>query len=122
MQSLHKILGIEKGVLEKQGSAVRVSRKELEHAANGDPHPPDARLPAALPRFNRNSVKQIYHRHVFSLEHAEHAHYLLRAYRFLGTPRLLTGCPLGLLVNSCEINATVPSRDGNGAGLARNPE
>jgi hypothetical protein len=48
---------------------VRISREEFEHAADGDPHRPDTRLPATLPRLNPNSIKHIHHRHVLSLDH-----------------------------------------------------
>src|ERR1017187_4282574 len=68
-QRLLEILGLEKWVLGEQRSAVGMSCKKLENAANGDPHPANARLPAALSRFNRNPIKQIYRRHVLSLEH-----------------------------------------------------
>jgi hypothetical protein len=69
VQRLLEILGLEKWILGKQGGIVRISRKEFEHAADGDPHRPDAGLPAALSRLNRNSIKQIYHRHVLSSDH-----------------------------------------------------
>jgi hypothetical protein len=70
MQRLLEIFGLEKGVLGEQRSAVRMSRKQLENAANGDPHPPDTRLSAALSRLNRNPIKQVCRRHVLSLDHA----------------------------------------------------
>jgi hypothetical protein len=57
VQRLLEILGLENWILGKQGGMVRISRKEFEHAADGDPHRPDARLPAALPWLNSNSVK-----------------------------------------------------------------
>jgi hypothetical protein len=68
-QGLLEILGFEKGILGDQGRSVRISRKKFEDAANGDPHPADARLAAALPRLNCNSVKLIYRCHMLSLEH-----------------------------------------------------
>jgi hypothetical protein len=69
VQRLLEILGLQKWILGKQGGMVRISRKEFEHAPDGDPHRSDAGLPAALPGLNRNSIKQIYHRHVLSLDH-----------------------------------------------------
>jgi hypothetical protein len=65
-----EIFGLEIRIRGKERSAVGISCKNLENAANGDPHPADAGLPAALSRFNRNPIKQPYHRHVLSLDDA----------------------------------------------------
>jgi PIN domain nuclease of toxin-antitoxin system len=48
----------------------KLSRKQFENAADGDPHPLDARLSAALSRLNRDPIKQVYRRHVPSLDRA----------------------------------------------------
>jgi hypothetical protein len=69
VQRLLEIFRLEKWILGKQGSMVGISCKEFEHAGGGNPHRPDTRLPAPFPRLNRNSIKQIHHRHVISLDH-----------------------------------------------------
>ena len=68
-QRLLEILGFEKGILGYQGRSVRISRKKLEDAANGNSHPADARLAAALRGLNRNSVKLIDRCHMLSLDY-----------------------------------------------------
>jgi hypothetical protein len=62
VKRLFEIRRLEKRILGKQGGMVGISRKQFEHAAHGDPHRPDARLPATLPTLNRNSIKQRRHR------------------------------------------------------------
>jgi hypothetical protein len=69
VQRLLEIFDFEKGVLGEQRSAVGISRKQFENAANRDPHPPDTRLPAALSRLNRNPIKQVYRCHMLSLDY-----------------------------------------------------
>ena len=63
-----EVLGFEKCVLDEDRRSVGISREELENAADGNPHPADARLAAALSGFDRNPIKQIYRGHVLSLD------------------------------------------------------
>jgi hypothetical protein len=67
-QGLLEIFRFEKRVLGEDRAPVRIGGKEFENAANRDPHPTNARLPAALSRLNRNPIKQIYRGHVLSLD------------------------------------------------------
>jgi hypothetical protein len=66
---LLEIFGLEKGVLGEQGSPVGIRRQKFENATNGDAHRSDARLPAALSWLDRNPIKQVYRRHIPSLDH-----------------------------------------------------
>jgi len=68
-QRLLEVFGFEKRVLGEQRGVVRIRREQFEDAANGDPHPPDARLPNAFSRLNRNPIEQVYRRHMLSLDH-----------------------------------------------------
>ena len=69
MQGLLEILWLEKRILGKDRSPVRVGRKKFQYATNCDPHAAYTRLAAALPRFNRYPIKKIYGGDEPSLEH-----------------------------------------------------
>jgi hypothetical protein len=62
-----EIFWLEKGVLGEQRRAVGLSRKECENVTGGDPHPPNASLPAVLSRLNRYPIKLVHRSHVPSV-------------------------------------------------------
>ena len=68
-QRLLYILWFEKGIINEQRRAVRISRKQFQNAANRDSHAPDARLSTAFAWLDRDAVKTVYRRHVLSLDH-----------------------------------------------------
>jgi len=69
MQGLLEILVFEKRILGEDCRPIRVCGKQLQNPANRDSHTTDARLPAALPRLNRDPIKQVYRSHGTRLEH-----------------------------------------------------
>lgn len=59
-----QILGLQERAFCGECGSIRVCRQQLENAADGDPHAPDAGLASALPRFNRDAIKKIHRGHV----------------------------------------------------------
>ncbi len=69
MQGLLEIFVFEKRILGEDCRPIWVCSKQLQDPADGDSHTTDARLPAALPRLNRNPIEQVYCSRGTSLEH-----------------------------------------------------
>ncbi len=67
-QRLPDIFRLEEWMLGEKYSPIRISRKQLQKSANGDPHTPNAGLARAFAGLDRNAIKGFDRCHMASLE------------------------------------------------------